>query len=448
MLCAIPIEIVNRELDAVLYLALHLAERGLPTLMGDYMVRKWVFRFDAGKPVIYFDQDQSLRDNQKVLDSGGVVFNLNQEGLVLEDSLEQADYARACQALTLLFAWGEAGKRNIFRQLPENMHSRVKITGHPSFDLANERFVPFYRDPEIVREHGEDYIQVNTNFSYANLKMDIDRYCKMMAGMDEWKIYGKPEVQQFVRDLHAFQTVLLEEFVTLVHGLAETFPDRHIIFRPHPMEDRQRYIKEFEPLGNVYVDNSKPVRNWLATAGCVVHYDCTTGMEALLMGRHVIGYRPVQDDGLTSKLFGRIGTPTDTLDGVVEAIRQGDMAADLRQEQLEMLTPYLANLKESAAARIADYAVESTTPDKVWFPRPLGWKEKLECWRKHVSKLLRARQPGHNGRKVRYALDKFPPMPVEVVIERVRRLREVEPTLPQVRVEQMALNTFLMVPEE
>jgi surface carbohydrate biosynthesis protein len=447
MLCAIPIEIVNRELDAVLYLALHLAERGLPTLFGDYMVRKWVFRFDKGKPVIYFDQDQSLRDNQAVLDAGGVVFNLNQEGLVLADSLEQPDYARAAQALTMLCAWGDIGRDHIRSRLPEARRDIVRKTGHPSFDLASERFIDFYRDPDILREHGDNYIQINTNFSYANLKMDLDRYLKMLSGMDEWKIYGQADVQAYVRKLHHHQVGMLEEYIRLVHALAAEFPDRHIILRPHPMENRQRYLGEFGALPNVFVDNAKPVRNWLATAGCVVHLDCTTGMEALLMGRFVIGYRPGSDQSLISPLFGRIGVPASTVEGVVAAIRQGAMAEEMRREQLDMLTPYLANLERSAAATIADHAARATSPDKIWLPSQLKWKDRLGCWRKHVSKLIRARQPGHNGRKVRYALEKFPLMPVEEVVAKVEKLRRADTSLARVRVKQVALNTFLMVPD-
>ncbi|WP_419788239.1 surface carbohydrate biosynthesis protein [Pseudodesulfovibrio sp.] len=446
MLCAIPIEIANRELDAVLYLALHLAGKGLPTLLGDYMVRRWVFQFDRGKPVIYFDQDQSLRDNQAVLDTGGVVFNLNQEGLVLEEALEQADYARAVRALTMLFAWGEAGKKNVLSQIPQDKWQLVKVTGHPSFDLVKKRFVSFFKDPEIIAAHGEGHIQINTNFSYANLKMDLDRYIKMLSGMDEWNIYSDKAVQDYVWKLHDFQTVLLERYIELAGTLSENFPDRHVVFRPHPMENRERYIQAFRGMPNVYVDNSKSVRNWLASAGAVIHYDCTTGAEALLMERPVIGYRPIADAELTNRLFVGIGVPTETPEAVVEAIRVGGMSETMRQGQLATLTPYLANLEGGAAERIAEYAASCTSPDKVWLPRTLRWSERLECYRKYFSKLLRARQPGHNGRKVRYALEKFPLTNVKILQDKVQRLQACEPSLPTVSVEQVALNTFLIVP--
>lgn len=448
MLCAIPIEIVNRELDAVLYLALHLAKRGIPTVFGDYMVRKVVFELNKGKPVIYFDQDQYIPNNRKILDSGGVVFNLNQEGLILDESLEQPDYENAVMALNMLFAWGEAGKKSILSRIAPEKRDLIKATGHPSFDLVQERFVSYYRNESIVRDHGDDYIQVNTNFSYGNLKMDFDRYIKMLSEMDEWKVYADPEVQKYVWNIHDHQKVLLEEYIALVKSLSKEFPNKHIVFRPHPMEDRSRYHKEFGELENVFVNNRHSVRDWLATAGSVVHYDCTTGVEALLMGKPVIGYRPVFDQEATSSLFGKIGTHVERIEEVVTAINRGRMGKGEREEQKALLAPFLANLNESAASQIAEYALKATSGDKVWLPERLGWKDTLECWRKYVSKLIRARQPGHNGQKVRYALEKFPRTPLREIQMKVEKLRLSEPTLPSVSVNHMAINTFLMVPDK
>ena len=55
MLCAIPMEIATRELDRVLYLALHLAKCGLPTLFGERMVHEYLFRLNEERSVVYSD---------------------------------------------------------------------------------------------------------------------------------------------------------------------------------------------------------------------------------------------------------------------------------------------------------------------------------------------------------------------------------------------------------
>lgn len=448
MLCVIPIEIVNRELDAVLYLALHLARRGLPTLFGDYMVRRILFKLNAGKPVVYFDQDQHLKTNNAVLAAGGLVFNLNQEGLVLEESLEQPDYERAIKSSNMLFAWGEAGKENICSRIAENKRTLVQATGHPSFDLANERFMAFYHDEEIVGRHGEGHIQVNTNFSYGNSKMDFGRYIKMLAGMDEWKVYADPNVQAYVWHIHDHQKLLVERYIKLVKRLSLEFPDRHIVLRPHPGEDAQRYLRAFSESDNVFVEEDKAVRNWIASASCVIHHDCTTGMEALLMGKPVFGYRPIPDTEATSSLFGKMGMPAENVDEVVGLVRNGTMDRDVRTEQLSLLKPYLANLETEAAGRIADIVASMTDSNKIWVPGNLGWVDTVKCWRKYFSKIIRSHQPGHNGKKVRYALEKFPRTPLESVAARLERLRAVDSALPPVKIEQLALNAFLMQPRK
>jgi len=100
-----------------------------------------------------------------------------------------------------------------------------------------------------------------------------------------------------------------------------------------------------------------------------------------------------------------------------------------------------------AAEAIAELAAEQArTFGETWIPEPLGIWGNILCWRKYASKLLRARQPGRNGRKVRYALSKFPRLPLSAVRERIEKMRTVEPSLPEVDVTSLAMNTFLMRP--
>ena len=121
MLCAIPIEIANRELDGVIYLALNLARQGLPTLFGERMVEQYVFRLNNGKPVIFFDQDQSVRNNNRVLDAGGAVLNLSNEGLILEDSIERGIYADVAPSVTRMCLWGNRQAEIVGKVLSDGM---------------------------------------------------------------------------------------------------------------------------------------------------------------------------------------------------------------------------------------------------------------------------------------------------------------------------------------
>ena len=443
MLCAIPIEIAARELDGVLYLALHLAARGLPTLLGERMVNQYVL--SSRKPVVYFDSDQDLSVNEAVLAAGGRVVNLNPEGLNQWDRVEVVDnLLRILPCVTRICAWGERQAALLRARMPQDKAGLVAVTGYPSFDLAHRDFLPYYRDEDLVRQHGEDYILMNTSFT-SNHVMGFDHYVAMLGRMKEWQIYKDGKFLEFKRRAAEYQRQMLEPFVDLARRLAQRFPERHVVIRPHPVENMEFYRSRTRDLANIFVDRTGSVRHWIATARAVIHHDCTTGLEALLMGKPVIQFRPFFDAELAAPIVSSLGIPATTADQALELVAElgpGALAA-LPGPALE---PYFANLRQSAAPTIAALAAELAQGQETWLPAPLGPWEALKCWRKHASKVLRAHQPGRNGRKVRYALAKFPRLPQAVVEDRLARLLAEKPDLPPVTVQSLALNTFLVRP--
>lgn len=444
MLCAIPIEIAARELDGVLYLALHLAGHGLPTLLGERMVNQYVL--SSGKPVVYFDSDQDLSVNKAVLAAGGAVINLNAEGLNLLDTPQNVPhFLEIAPAVSRICAWGRKQAALLQANLPAESADLVAVTGYPSFDLARGEFLPYYAREEIVRAHGDDYILINTNFT-CNHVMGYDRYIRMLGRMREWQIYNDEEFVEFKRRVAAYQARLLEPFTELARFLALRFPARHVIIRPHPVESLGFYRTRTRDLPNIFVERSGSVRSWIASAGVVIHHDCTTGMEALLMGKPLLRFRPVYDQELAAPIMRDLGIETRTPEDVAELLR-ADIPTTELETQHALLEPYFANLDGSASPRIAELAAGFSPSGETWLPRPLGPWDSLKCWRKYASKLLRARQPGPNGRKVRYALEKFPRTQVAAIRDRLDRLRAIKPDLPPVRVESLTLNTFLVQPE-
>lgn len=446
MLCAIPLEIANRELDGNLYLALQLAKKGLPTLIGERMVNEYVFRINKGKPVIYFDQDQTVKANMKVLEAGGAVINMTSEGIVFDGWPTLPLFANVADSVTEMCVWGESQLETIGKTLPEGRRDILSLTGTPLFDLLSERFLPYYRKQSIIDEHGEDYILINTNFNMFNMKMDLDKYLKMLGKMDEWKMYNQPEVRAIVDKERKYQGGVVKTFLELVKVLASEFPDRHIILRPHPTENLKLYEDSFKGLDNVFVTNDGSVRHWIASAGAVIHHDCTTGTEAMLMGKLVISFRKQYDENVALKLLADVGLDLRTPEDVVQAVRNGEMPEDVYQEQVDKLKPFFANLDKDAAEAVASIAEKYADQSKVWLPEPLGLVETVKCWRKYFSKLLRACQPGHNGKKVRFALSKFPRHPFSEFQDRIKRMQAVDPELPEVDVTSLALNTILITP--
>lgn len=448
MLCAIQVEIVARELDGVLYQALHFASRGLPTLVGDRMANVYIMNSNA--PLIYIDQDQQKKVNDHVLNNKGVVLSVHPEGQGFVDDAPQMqkNFAQIIQHVTRMCTWGEKQTDILTKITPEETHSRMTVTGHPSFDLVSPSFTPYYRNEEIVRTHGDNYILINTSFGMFNHEMGFEAYVKMLSKMEEWKVYGTEEHRAHLNTVCANQEKVALALIDLAETLSKKYTDRHIIIRPHPAESSKFYEDRFSDNPNVFVSKKGSVREWIATAAAVVHHDCTTGMEAFLMGKLVLQYDPYEGLKSTAPLMTQIGVTTKNPEEAIAHFEAGAIPKDVDDALREMLTPYLANIQMNASKQIATIARKYATSNDYWTPTPLGYWENLKCWRKYISKLIRAKQPGRNGRKVRYALNKFPRLPKEEIEQRLSRLRQVEPTLPEVTVEQLCLNTFLIKPRQ
>jgi len=448
VLCAIPMEIVGRELDAGLYLALHLAKRGHSSLLGERMVPRYVLA--SGRPVFYIDIEQHAPTNRKIIEAGGYVLNLNPEGFSFVKNPKFVSTLESLHgAVSSIGLWGERQMEVVRDHLPKDMADTLHVVGHPSFDLLNERFIPYYENPSIIDAHGTDYILINTNFAIANHAMGYGNYSKMMQKMDEWKIFNDPNHIRHRERKGEYQQDIMGRVVELAHRLSERYPDRKIVVRPHPAENKDYYHKFFEDRPNIVVQNGGSVREWIASAGAVLHHDCTTSIEALLMGKLVIQYRPVLRKEYVDPLLTGFGLPAESFDEVCSLLKKKTMPVEAVDAQCEQLKPYLANVGNSSVDLLSTMASDlSAQCQDDWMPRPLNLWGQIKCWRKHLSKVIRARQPGRNGRKVRYALSKFPRLPRTELVRRVDKLRSIEPALPAVSIEQLALNTFVICPEK
>nr|WP_321514092.1 surface carbohydrate biosynthesis protein [uncultured Pseudodesulfovibrio sp.] len=448
MLCAFQVEIIIRELDGVLYQALHLADKGLPSLVGDRMVNEIVRSTNA--PLIYFDSDQHEPTNRHILNNGGIVLNLNSEGQgFVDDPLEmQRNFAQVIDSSTAVCLWGEKQAEILKGLIPESRHGDIIVTGHPSFDLISPPFTPYFADQSILREHGDDYILINTSFGMFNHEMGFDYYIKMLSKMSEWKVYGSPEHIQVLKRRCAFQEKTALSMIDLAKELTKSYPDRHIIIRPHPAENAMYYDEKTSEDPGIFVIKEGTAREWISSAATIIHHDCTTGMEATLMGKMVLQYAPYKDIENSAALMTTIGHRTTTADEVLQYIEKGSLPKESQRTLLLRLAPYLENINKNAAKTIAQLAADYATEHDKWTPKPMSFWENMKCWRKYISKLLRAKQPGRNGRKVRYALNKFSRLKKENVEKKLFALREIEPTLPEVSVTQLCLNTFLIEPEK
>ena len=456
MLVAIPMEIAIRELEGHVYLAMHLARRGIPTLLGAKGAVNHIC-FKGRVPFVLLDKGLAWYKEDHysaILKTGGRIVELQAEGLAYLtttrkdwgplESIER--YADA------FFVWGKRQRISAQERLPEHRHPDVIITGHPSFDLLRPEFVYYYKNNHLTDMYGEDFILFNSNMGLAYSAISLEDYAAFLPGSPTYS----PEKMKIHKETAAREREYLSYIVAVAEKICSAFPGRIFVYRPHPVEKAEYIIPAFSHLPQVKVLREGSVRPWICSAAIVIHNTCTTGLEALLLGRPVISLLPPNPDPFwrEEEAFGCKANSIEELISHIHRIDGGGWSIEERNVYLQGVDDFLENVDSVASDTIAEWISTRYAPlirNGSWLrPEPLST---MRHGRRILSKIKRhmlACLPGQRNLRTQLKLDKSK-MPSGAITQsgiadNIHRLREVEKDLPMVRVTQTDLNCVYIEP--
>jgi len=212
--------------------------------------------------------------------AGLALYVLDTEGGILADKGGNSPPALAAQIrdmgystiLSGYFLWGsrlhEAFKAGGTLK-PEQLH----LTGCPRFDFAAPRW------RSLLDGERRGYLLVNANFPLVNSRFtsrpDDEREAMIRFG------FTAPYIDRLLTDLkQVFANYLVE-----IGRLAAARPDRQILVRPHPFEREEVYRAALGQHANVVVDGTGSVLDMIQNAAAVIHLNCGTAIEAVLLGK-------------------------------------------------------------------------------------------------------------------------------------------------------------------
>ena len=450
MFVAIPMEIAIRELEGHIFLAMHLARRGIPTLLG---AKSAVNRIclEGKAPFAVLDKGLTFSNEDHyaaIRRAGGHIIELHAEGMAYL-STKREDWGpleSIEQYVDAFFVWGKKQRQSAQERLPERRHQDVIVTGHPSFDLVRPEFVRYYKNSRITEMHGEDFILFNASAGLDNCATSLEDYAALMP---DAPIYS-PEKKKLLEKAVAYEREYFSYIVAVVEKICSAFPRRSFIYRPHPTEKIEYISPSFSHLPQVKVLREGAVRPWLASAAIVIHNTCTTGLEALLLGKPVISLVPPKRDfrWTEERALGCRAYSAEELISHIHRIDAGGWTAGEHGVCLEGVDNFLQNVGTVASNTIAEWVSARYAPlvrnGGGWRPEPLS---ALRHGRRILSKVkqhMLACLPGQRNLRtlIRLAKWKMPPGSVTQsgILDIIHRLREVKKGLPMVRVTQTDLN--------
>ncbi len=313
----IPVEVQVRELLGRLLVAAIAADRGYNVLIGhDRVIRRLARFLPRG---VIFDKSLGAKNNPKVaryhrlgykltaIDEESTGFSTRPD-LFLSLRLSDDSLARAERWFCLSqFIAGHAA-----RIYPAHTQKFV-TTGMPRTDIWRPQFRSLFTDEVDVlrRQHG-DYLLFCSNFGtviHARRGEFVDRqFYRFNRINPETADYRKQTEAEVYRNLVAYEQMLPK--------LREWFPNRKLIIRPHPSEDRDYWRAIAAKIDGAEVHDAGIATPWILASACLVHHGCTTGIEAELLGKPHVMYAPFPDAHHDTEIMKAFAPIEKDLDGL------------------------------------------------------------------------------------------------------------------------------------
>jgi surface carbohydrate biosynthesis protein len=303
-----PVETLTRELDSKLVMASALATEGCRAIVGHKESVEAIATVSTaviwqGKGEL-FDTQFGIHWNHHTADHlignrSAIMFLQDEGGLhqvkawrshVL--NTHRIDYLRT-RKIDRICVWGER-QQDVLSSYAEELRDNIVVTGSPRFDLCLPEYAWLTaRRSDALREKYGSFILVCTRFRDAvhaagqgdpfQSKMNPTSWSQSLSHNDLADLW----FSKWQRDVHDFA-----DFVVLIKQLAINFSKYTVVLRPHPSESLTFYQQAFSSFKNVVVTRDDSALPWVRAAKLVIHSNCTTGIEAVLLGRPVLNLLP------------------------------------------------------------------------------------------------------------------------------------------------------------
>ena len=446
----LPVEVKARGLEGRVLLGAHAASRGWKVVVGRKGGLNGAIR-DLPRG-LYLDKSiQSLAlDQMRYIKAlGNTYAAIDEEGLVHEGGATayvKRRFSHETLAETRPFCcWGDA-QAEVVRAAEPDLADRVVVTGNPRVDLWRPEMHGLHRGPvEEIRADVGRFVLVPSNFANVIGADGPERTARF--GEITGHYTDPAERARFARYLD-LRAGVLDRLGRALVALARSLPDGHsVVVRPHPSEDHAHWEELAAEEPRILVRFAGPLTPWLLAADCVVHSNCTSGVEAAVAGIPAIAYAPLDEsefpmlpnqvsqvvgsdealvDAVAAVLAGRPVAPESaraTVDHHLAAVR-GPLAAERMVDLFETLP-----VREDAGDGRGGH--RRTDELRTLPGRARAWRAR----RRERPAELPSASPTLVGQK-------FPPTPLDEVAEFVTRLGEVDPRLAEIRVSELAPSLF------
>jgi len=328
-----PIETKVRELDAALLFAVLGAQRGWSVVVGGKTELYGRLKQNA-EPGILVDksiQKGSERLFAPLRKRGHRVFARCEEAMYISNPEEYCSRKTGREAFHEVEAVLALGRHHAdaLHQVYPQYSQKVVTTGNVRFDLLTPAVRAIHeREASRLREQWGEFYLLNTKLVKVNPSVEWG------AGYLERSIARKHVKTEEHIQLLAWRVELekgvLAHTVDFVERFAKELPGERLIIRPHPAEGFALWRNLSRGKTNIHVVHEGSVLPWLMAGKLSISSDCTTSVEAYLLDKPGINFRPIEAaDEVEWELPKIVAYQVASTDALLSALAQKDPRSGL-----------------------------------------------------------------------------------------------------------------------
>lgn len=435
----LPIELKVRDLHSRILLACFAALRGIKSIVGHKLeVQHKIRECPPGFFLMYGFVDSYLNNYEKIIKYGHKVVAQDDEGLVVwqNDMYQKFRVSSSVlEKVSQVYAWGQNQKQLIDNWSPKTKE-KILITGSPRFDLLRKPFNQALDvDAQNIRKKIGPYILINTNFGRANHFKGTQYYIQTKREQ-----YVTDNISSnFFEGCLEFQKYIYYSYIEMVFELSSKFPETIIVIRPHPSENHDAWRKHVLGLSNVKVIHDGCVLPWILGSEVLIHNGCTTGVEAYMLNKPVIAYRPVINETYEPVLPNQLSHQTFSKNELIKVVKSYLACSKaLRTPEMEKIANfYIESIGNSfASEKILDKLCDNLEQITI--------DEKRES---HIyNHLISNSSQAFNSKSMlsnEYIRHKFNGLSINEVRDSLHRLKKAYSPFSKVNVKQIGETCFL-----
>ena len=343
----LPIETTKRELLSRMSFAITGAMKGWEPIFGsksDFLTK--IKYLKSGHYLGKSIQPGNYKNYKYIKSFGNIISIFDEEGLFSFD--EQFSNRRVgeknFELIENYFLWGEENKKELLIRF-KSIENKLILAGNQRIELLKKPLINFFLDEGVkIKQKMGNFILVTTKFPKANFikRHDLQDFVEHQT-QKGW-LYNDHLVDCAKNALEHEQQNLSRLIEYLIE-FSKQNEEEMIVVRPHPNENYSTYENAFKKFKNIkIIKDHDNTNNWIAACKFLIHFNCTTGLEALLLNKRGFNFMPFKNEKVEYKLLKDVSEVIRTKYELININKNFENKIPNYQEKLKKLEQYIYNI--------------------------------------------------------------------------------------------------------